>query len=182
MGGTCTHSGSIQARDLKDRLEAALKAPGGNQSGREDLNLRPHGPEPCALTGLRYSPNTPISIPHHPTFCKISVRDKTGPVMRHIKRVSDIVIEVSSPSDPAFRACLAGSDPRFFTCPLLNRCSCNYCAVSEATHDPCERMFHVKQPACRCLPATRIAIFTVIPLLNNGPAATFVANPLLPAR
>ncbi len=25
-------------------------------SGREDLNLRPHGPEPCALAGLRYAP------------------------------------------------------------------------------------------------------------------------------
>jgi hypothetical protein len=28
------------------------------KSGREDLNLRPHGPEPCALTGLRYAPPT----------------------------------------------------------------------------------------------------------------------------
>jgi hypothetical protein len=26
------------------------------KSGREDLNLRPHGPEPCALTVLRYAP------------------------------------------------------------------------------------------------------------------------------
>jgi hypothetical protein len=26
------------------------------KSGREDLNLRPHGPEPCALAGLRYAP------------------------------------------------------------------------------------------------------------------------------
>jgi hypothetical protein len=26
-------------------------------SGREDLNLRPHGPKPCALTGLSYAPN-----------------------------------------------------------------------------------------------------------------------------
>ncbi len=26
------------------------------QSGREDLNLRPPGPEPGALTGLRYAP------------------------------------------------------------------------------------------------------------------------------
>ncbi len=26
-------------------------------SGREDLNLRPHRPERCALAGLRYAPN-----------------------------------------------------------------------------------------------------------------------------
>ena len=26
------------------------------QSGREDLNLRPHGPKPCALTVLSYAP------------------------------------------------------------------------------------------------------------------------------
>ncbi len=26
------------------------------KSGREDLNLRPYGPEPYALTGLRYAP------------------------------------------------------------------------------------------------------------------------------
>jgi hypothetical protein len=30
------------------------------KSGREDLNLRPHGPEPCALTELRYAPNKNI--------------------------------------------------------------------------------------------------------------------------
>jgi hypothetical protein len=30
------------------------------KSGREDLNLRPHGPEPCALTELRYAPNETI--------------------------------------------------------------------------------------------------------------------------
>ena len=29
---------------------------GGNWSGQEDLNLRPHGPEPCALTRLSYAP------------------------------------------------------------------------------------------------------------------------------
>ncbi len=26
------------------------------KSGREDSNLRPHGPKPCALTGLSYAP------------------------------------------------------------------------------------------------------------------------------
>ena len=29
----------------------------GEKSGREDLNLRPHGPKPCALTVLSYAPN-----------------------------------------------------------------------------------------------------------------------------
>ena len=33
------------------------------KSGREDLNLRPHGPEPCALTELRYAPNNGIICP-----------------------------------------------------------------------------------------------------------------------
>ena len=32
------------------------------QSGREDLNLRPHGPEPCALTGLRYAPAWAVTL------------------------------------------------------------------------------------------------------------------------
>ncbi len=27
------------------------------KSGREDLNLRPHGPEPCALAKLSYAPS-----------------------------------------------------------------------------------------------------------------------------
>ena len=27
------------------------------ESGRRDLNSGPHGPEPCALAGLRYAPN-----------------------------------------------------------------------------------------------------------------------------
>ena len=29
-------------------------------SGRGDLNPGPHGPEPCALTGLRYAPNVSL--------------------------------------------------------------------------------------------------------------------------
>src|SRR4051812_38324353 len=33
-----------------------------NQSGREDLNFRPHGPEPCALAKLSYAPNPPIIL------------------------------------------------------------------------------------------------------------------------
>ncbi len=43
-------------------------------SGREDLNLRPHGPEPCALAGLRYAPitafPTPAIIPQMPSLVK----------------------------------------------------------------------------------------------------------------
>src|SRR5438309_9816105 len=31
-----------------------------DQSGREDLNLRPHGPEPCALAKLSYAPCSPL--------------------------------------------------------------------------------------------------------------------------
>ena len=38
-------------------------APRKRKSGREDLNLRPHGPEPCALTELRYAPNNGIICP-----------------------------------------------------------------------------------------------------------------------
>ena len=34
-----------------------------NKSGREDLNLRPLGPEPSALAGLSHAPNTQI-IPY----------------------------------------------------------------------------------------------------------------------
>ena len=29
-------------------------------SGRAELNRRPHGPEPCALTGLSHAPNSAI--------------------------------------------------------------------------------------------------------------------------
>jgi integrase len=32
------------------------------QSGREDLNLRPHGPEPCALAKLSYAPVIPPAV------------------------------------------------------------------------------------------------------------------------
>jgi hypothetical protein len=32
------------------------------QSGRADLNRRPHGPEPCALTGLRYAPAWAVTL------------------------------------------------------------------------------------------------------------------------
>ena len=32
------------------------------ESGREDLNLRPHGPEPCALADLRYAPAWAVTL------------------------------------------------------------------------------------------------------------------------
>ena len=32
------------------------------KSGRQDLNLRPHGPEPCALSRLSYAPQLHASI------------------------------------------------------------------------------------------------------------------------
>ena len=34
-------------------------------SGREDLNLRPLGPEPSALTKLRYAPKNTIELYHN---------------------------------------------------------------------------------------------------------------------
>ena len=40
------------------------------QSGRADLNRRPHGPEPCALAGLSHAPNAPALYRHHYLFGK----------------------------------------------------------------------------------------------------------------
>src|SRR5271165_3714214 len=40
------------------------------KSGREDLNLRPHDPEPCALAKLSYAPSA----------CRISISDRRGSV------------------------------------------------------------------------------------------------------
>ena len=37
-------------------------------SGREDLNLRPHRPERCALAGLRHAPNVHAAMPHQRDF------------------------------------------------------------------------------------------------------------------
>ena len=45
--------------NLLTTLFARLSADGGfaaGKSGREDLNLRPHGPEPCRLAKLSYAP------------------------------------------------------------------------------------------------------------------------------
>jgi hypothetical protein len=50
-------------RTARCRKELVSVDSAQEKSGREDLNLRPHGPEPCALTGLRYAPFTRI-IPY----------------------------------------------------------------------------------------------------------------------
>src|SRR5437016_5595288 len=61
---------TLGAVDVKDSTETHTTGTGGekapqrnplrglvfNESGREDLTLRPPGPEPGALTGLRYAP------------------------------------------------------------------------------------------------------------------------------
>src|SRR2546421_12928354 len=47
------------------------------QSGREDLNLRPPGPEPGALTGLRYAPKKSLMRPEGlepPAFWSVAKR------------------------------------------------------------------------------------------------------------
>src|SRR6476646_1354806 len=45
-------------RDVREitRRGARVLAALHKWSGQEDLNLRPHGPEPCALTRLSYAP------------------------------------------------------------------------------------------------------------------------------
>jgi hypothetical protein len=48
---------------MADDDKTPVREPPQSKSGREDLNLRPHGPEPCALTELRYAPNKPIILP-----------------------------------------------------------------------------------------------------------------------
>ena len=52
--GASASSGALQAAEVSPGAEPPLEAAGlaaivGRWSGREDLNLRPHGPEPCAL-------------------------------------------------------------------------------------------------------------------------------------
>ena len=55
---------------------------GCQKSGREDLNLRPHGPEPCALAGLRYAPMpaslAPAIIPQMSQVVKYGSSDCQG--------------------------------------------------------------------------------------------------------
>ena len=43
----------------------------GEKSGREDLNLRPLGPEPSALSKLSYAPVNLFSI----YYCRLSIQD-----------------------------------------------------------------------------------------------------------
>src|SRR6185503_18582537 len=50
---------AIRTRDLRLRRPTLYPAELlAQKSGREDLNLRPPGPEPGALTGLRYAPKS----------------------------------------------------------------------------------------------------------------------------
>ncbi len=55
---------------------------GCQRSGREDLNLRPHGPEPCALASLRYAPiaalMAPAIIPQKPHLVKCGAASCQG--------------------------------------------------------------------------------------------------------
>src|SRR3954467_3768622 len=46
---------SLQTKTAPRRAEPYCRS---NWSGQEDLNLRPHGPEPCALTRLSYAPGS----------------------------------------------------------------------------------------------------------------------------
>ena len=55
-------------------MVAQTAYPCGLQSGREDLNLRPHGPEPCALTGLRYAPKLLALYPTSPHLTSLASR------------------------------------------------------------------------------------------------------------
>jgi hypothetical protein len=52
----------IELRDLKKI-----------KSGWQDSNLRPHGPKPCAITGLRYTPNLYVNQ-NVPRQCVNAVR------------------------------------------------------------------------------------------------------------
>src|SRR5438045_1266248 len=49
MGKSCPDNEKALRRE---RRRASVE----KQSGREDLNFRPHGPEPCALAKLSYAP------------------------------------------------------------------------------------------------------------------------------
>jgi hypothetical protein len=53
---------SVEERPARATAPSAARRDQTRKSGREDLNLRPHGPEPCALTELRYAPNDGIIL------------------------------------------------------------------------------------------------------------------------
>jgi Phage integrase family len=56
--------GSLAVTSCPDKRNNPLSEDdsGLHQSGREDLNFRPHGPEPCALAKLSYAPFTTLII------------------------------------------------------------------------------------------------------------------------
>src|SRR4051812_7532534 len=58
------------------------------QSGREDLNLRPHGPEPCALAKLSYAPSNRFVPSILPGNALLSIASRRGGVGGRISRPS----------------------------------------------------------------------------------------------
>ncbi len=48
---------AITSSPVKAKGPLTTSVNGPRKSGREDSNLRPHGPEPCALAKLSYAPN-----------------------------------------------------------------------------------------------------------------------------
>ena len=54
------------------------------ESGRPDLNRRPHGPEPCTLAGLSYAPNVEIIIQRY-SLCK--VREILGLLLSGVRKI-----------------------------------------------------------------------------------------------
>src|SRR4051812_32326341 len=56
----------VRSRSVNEKDPLTSPVSGSMVSGQEDSNLRPHGPEPCALAKLSYAPNCrflPISGP-----------------------------------------------------------------------------------------------------------------------
>ncbi len=59
FGMANAQNGAVAVSSSGDKRNGPLTTPvsGRLKSGREDLNLRPHGPEPCALAKLSYAPS-----------------------------------------------------------------------------------------------------------------------------
>ena len=63
-------------------------------SGRQDSNLRPPGPKPGAMTGLRYIPNRPKPI----LFFRCAVRAGFEPAVQFpVRQFSKLVVSASHP-------------------------------------------------------------------------------------
>src|SRR5262245_61597720 len=61
-GATFAASGET----VKTKKPPTSPVSGCHESGREDLNLRPHGPEPCALAKLSYAPKIFLIVESRP--------------------------------------------------------------------------------------------------------------------